>query len=100
VKISPCNHVRDGAPPAILFHGKADTAVPYATAEAFAAAMKKAGNRCKLAGFEGQAHGFFNFGGNENKFFIETVRKTDQFLVSLGWLKGEPTIEEFVKTLK
>jgi len=100
VKISPCHHVRAAAPPAIVFHGKADTTVPYATAEAFEAAMKKAGNRCDLAGFEGQPHGFFNFGRSENRFFIETVRKTDQFLASLGWLKGEPTIEEFAKSLK
>ena len=100
VKISPCHHVRAGAPPTIVFHGKADTTVPYVTAEAFANAMKKAGNRCELAGFEGQPHGFFNFGRNENKFFVETVRKMDQFLASLGWIKGEPTIEEFAKTLK
>ncbi|MCX6907438.1 MAG: alpha/beta hydrolase [Verrucomicrobia bacterium] len=100
VKISPCHHVRAGAPPAIIFHGKADTTVPYATAEAFAEAMKKVGSRCELAGFEDQPHGFFNFGRNENKFFVETVRKMDQFLASLGWLKGEPTIEEFAKTLK
>lgn len=99
-KISPCHHVRAGAPPAIVFHGKADTTVPYATAEAFEAAMKRAGNRCELAGFEGQPHGFFNFGRGENKLFVETVRKMDQFLVSLGWLKGEPTIEAFAKALK
>jgi acetyl esterase/lipase len=100
VKISPCHHVRAGAPPAIVFHGKADTTVPYATAEAFEEAMKKAGNRCDLAGFEGQPHGFFNFGRDGNKFFVETVRQMDRFLASLGWLKGEPTIEEFAKTLK
>ena len=29
-----------------------------------------------------------------------TGRKMDQFLASLGWLKGEPTIEEFAKSLK
>ena len=98
-KISPCHHVRAGAPPAIIFHGRADTTVPYATAKAFTEAMKKAGNRCELAGFEGQPHGFFNFGRNENKYFVETVRKMDQFLTSLGWLKGEPTIDEFMKRL-
>jgi len=99
-KLSPCHNVRAGTPPAIIFHGKADTTVPYATAEAFAEAMKKAGNRCDLVGFDGQSHGFFNFGRNENKYFIETVRKADQFLASLGYLKGEPTIDEFVKSLK
>ena len=43
-EISPCHHVKKGAPPTIIFHGKADTTVPYATAEAFAQAMKQAGN--------------------------------------------------------
>jgi acetyl esterase/lipase len=100
VKISPCHHVRAGAPPTIIFHGKADTTVPYVTAEAFAEAMKKAGSRCELAGSEGQPHGFFNFGRNDNKFFVETLRKMDQFLASLGWLKGEPAVDEFAKTLK
>ena len=99
-KISPCHHVRAGAPPTIIFHGKADTTVPYATAEAFAAAMKKAGNRCEVAGAEGQAHGYFNFGRGGNQFFVETIRKADQFLASLDWLKGEPTIEEFAKKLQ
>ena len=59
-KLSPAHNVRAGAPPMIIFHGKADTTVPYATAEAFAAKMKAAGNRCELVGFDGQAHGFFN----------------------------------------
>ncbi|MCX7826265.1 MAG: alpha/beta hydrolase [Verrucomicrobiae bacterium] len=100
VKISPCHHVRPGAPPAIIFHGMADTTVPYATARAFTEAMKKAGNRCELVGFEGQPHGFFNFGRGENKYFVETTRKMDLFLASLGWLKGEPTIDEFMKRLR
>ena len=33
--ISPAHHVKKGTPPTIIFHGKADTTVPYATAEAF-----------------------------------------------------------------
>lgn len=84
-KISPAHHVKPGAPPTIIFHGKADTTVPYITAEAFTAVMKKAGNRCELVGFDGATHSFFN----REPFFTQTLKAADTFLVSLGWLKME-----------
>ena len=98
VAISPTHNVKAGVPPTIVFHGKADSTVPFSTVEVFAAAMKKAGNRCEVAGFEGQQHGFFNFGKGDNSMFRETVKQADKFLASLGWLSGEPTVEKFFKT--
>jgi acetyl esterase/lipase len=89
--ISPAHHVKQGTPPTIIFHGKADTTVPYATAEAYTAAMKKAGNRCELVGFDDEKHGFFNYGRGDNSSYHATLVATDRFLASLGWLKGEPT---------
>ena len=86
VQISPWHHVRKGAPPTIIFHGKADTTVPYATAEMFASKMKDAGNRCELVGFEGAAHGFFNFGRQGSQGYRETLRRAAEFLQSLGYL--------------
>ena len=86
-----------GAPPIIIFHGKADITVPYATSEVFAAKMKAAGNRCELVGYEGEGHGFFNYGRGNNRFFRETLIKTDEFLASLGYLTGPPQVEEFLK---
>ena len=80
--ISPAHHVKKGAPPTIIFHGKADTTVPYLTAEAFTAEMIKAGNRCELVGYEGANHGFFN----APKWQEDSVRRMDQFLKSLGYL--------------
>ncbi len=100
VAISPTHNVKAGAPPTIVFHGKADTTVPFATVEAFASAMKKAGNRCEVAGFEGQQHGFFNFGRGDNAMFLATLTQADKFLVSLGWLSGEPTVEKFFDAAK
>lgn len=85
-KLSPAHHVRRGAPPTIIFHGKADTTVPYRTAEAFATAMRQAGNRCELVGYEGQPHGFFNYGRGDGSKYRETVAAMDAFLVSLGYL--------------
>ncbi len=93
--LSPAHHVKAGAPPTIIFHGKADTTVPIVTAEAFAAAMKKAGNRCELSAFDGQQHGFFNYGRGDDAMFRETLKLADKFLVSLGWQHGEPTVDAF-----
>lgn len=92
--LSPYHQVKSGAPPTIIFHGQADTTVPFRTAQLFSEAMTAAGNRCKLVGFEGQPHGFFNFGRSKNRHYIETVRAMDTFLAELGFLKGEPTIEQ------
>lgn len=80
-EISPIHHVKKGLPPTIIFHGKADTTVPYATVEKFTEVMKAAGNRCELIGYEGQPHGFFN-----KAKYPETLEATDAFLVSLGYL--------------
>ncbi len=98
--ISPTHNVKAGVPPTIVFHGKADSTVPFATVEVFAAAMKKAGNRCEVAGFEGQQHGFFNFGRGENMMFLASLTQADKFLASLGWLNGEPTVEKFFASSK
>lgn len=88
--VSPAHHVKRGAPPTIIFHGRADTTVPYSTAEAFTQAMRKAGSRCELVGFDGQPHGFFNHGRANGKY-AETAAEMDKFLVSLGWLKPPST---------
>jgi acetyl esterase len=93
--VSPAHHVKAGAPPTIVFHGQADTTVPYATAEFFAKAMKQAGNRCELVGYPDQAHGFFNWGRAGNQNFAGTLIQTHTFLKSLGWLPGEPRVKEF-----
>ena len=90
--LSPAHHVKKGVPPTIIFHGKADTTVPYATAEAFVRVMKSAGNRCELVGFDGQQHGFFNYGRGDNSNYHATLVASDRFLASLGWLQGEPTL--------
>ena len=83
---SPYPNIWKGAPPAVLFHGKADTTVPYKTADMFCHAMKAKGNRCDLEGYEGEQHGFFNFGRGDGSAFRSTLAKLDAFFVSLGWL--------------
>jgi len=93
-RISPYHHVKSGLPPTVIFHGRADTTVPYASVEAFAKAMQAAGNTCELFGYEGEGHGFFNYGRGGGEMYRATLRETDKFLAGLGWLEGKPTVEE------
>lgn len=90
--LSPLNHIRAGLPPTIIFHGEADPVVPYDSAVRFTSLMREKGNRCKLVGFPGKVHGFFNFGHDDGKAYFETVRAADIFLASLHFLDGEPTL--------
>lgn len=88
---SPLHHVDQGDPPAILFHGRADTTVPHATSERFCAAMREAGNRCELVSFDGRPHGFFNYARSRISY-VNTVWHMDRFLESLGYVEGAPTV--------
>ena len=76
--------MKKGTPPTIIFHGTADTTVPYATVEKFTEVMKAAGNRCELVGYAGEKHSFFN-----KSKYAETLAATDDFLVSLGYLPAK-----------
>ncbi len=81
--ISPAHHIGPHTPPTLILHGKADTTVPYASVVAFENEMKKAGRPCKLVGYDGAVHGFFN----RNEGFTKTLAEADGFLVDLGWIK-------------
>jgi len=89
-EISPLQHVTQGVPPCIIFHGTADRIVPFDSADRFTSAMKEAGNMCRLVPFEEKGHGFFNYGREkDNSSFNKTIEQTDTFLTSLGYLKAK-----------
>ncbi len=90
VAMSPIHHVTGETPAGIIFHGTGDKMVPFATSEQFANTVKKAGVRCDLKSYEGQPHGFFNYGRDENVMFRQTLNAMDAFLVDLGWLPENP----------
>ena len=81
--LSPTHHIGPHTPPTLILHGKKDTTVPYDSVVAFESAMKLAGRPCKLVGYEGAGHGFFNRGDDYRK----TLAEADAFLVDLGWIK-------------
>lgn len=116
--MSPAHHVRAGLPPAIIFHGRADSTVNVRTVEKFTELMLAAGNRCELKLYDGAPHGFFNLpnnapirnagangkntqeGASKNAKQVtdkavwhhQTLMELDKFLASLGWISGPPTL--------
>ncbi len=82
-EISPAHHIGPHTPPTLILHGTKDTTVPYASVIAFESVMKKEGRPCKLVGYEGAGHGFFNRGD----LYLATLAEADAFLVDLGWIK-------------
>jgi acetyl esterase/lipase len=88
---SPLHHVHRGIPPTVIFHGKADTTVPYSDVERFCIESKKVGNQCQLFGYEGATHGFFNPSRDAGKWYRATLLEMDRFLARLGYLSGPAT---------
>jgi len=85
--ISPIRYVSKETPPAILFYGTKDRFLP--DGQAMLKEGKKHGNRVELYTAEDQPHGFFN----RPPWKQLTLRAADAFLASLGYLKGEPTVQ-------
>ncbi len=91
-ELSPAHNVTGQAPPAIVFVGSKDKLIPTKTLEDFRDRMVAAGVRCELQVYPGEDHGFFNSKNQNGKYYALTLRSTDAFLRSLGWLHGEPTL--------
>jgi len=85
--ISPTLHLKKDTPPALILFGTKDRLLAHA--EEFIARSKQAGNRAEMYLAEGQGHGFFN----RSPWRERTLRRADEFLSSLGYLKGKPRIE-------
>lgn len=93
-ELSPYHHITADVPPTAIFHGTNDKTVPIETVEVFTKAMNEAGNTCELFSYDGEGHGFFNYGRGGNKMYYATVLEADKFLNRLGYLQGEPTLEQ------
>lgn len=87
--ISPAHNITCESPPTIVFLGRDDHLIPSAIAENYKAKMDEVGVRCDLYLYEGAGHGFFNNTKNDGKFYTITVREMDEFLRSLGYIKGK-----------
>ena len=87
-EFSPMHNISKETPPTIVFLGTEDELIPVETAEEYKKRMKEAGARCDLHLYQDQRHRFFN-----KICYYDTMLKTDHFLISLGYLKGTPTLE-------
>lgn len=85
--IDPARFIKKGLAPTVIYFGSADRMLDHA--RTFADQSKTFGNRCELFTAAGQPHGFFN----RSPWQEVTLRQTDMFLTSLGYLKGEPTVK-------
>lgn len=93
-EISPLHNIEEGAPPTIFFLGSKDRHIPVKTAYQYKNEMEKVGSRCEVIIYKNQSHGFFNKGRQEgDKCYIETTIAADEFLQSMNYLKGKPTIK-------
>ena len=76
--VSPYHHVDSAVPTTLILVGSQDPEVPVPTAEAFCAAVERAGGDCELALYEGQGHGFFHhptFREHTNQRIAEFLEK-------------------------
>lgn len=92
-ELSPVHHLPKDMCPAIIFHGAADTTVPLENVQRLQKKMQALGARCEVMVFDGETHGFFNYGRKNGVPYRKTVYAMDRFLASLGYLHGEPAIE-------
>jgi acetyl esterase len=92
-KVSPLFYIKPGQPPSLLMHGMDDTNVAPSQSQRFAEAMRKAGNRCDLMMLPQTKHAFVivNYTAPDEQV-VNAIRIADEFLVSLGYLKGKPTL--------
>jgi acetyl esterase/lipase len=92
-QLSPADHVDAKTPPTLLMVGSKDFLL--GGDRQFAERMKAAGARCDFDLYEGRTHGFFNYKKTATPDFLKTTESMDRFLTSLGYLKGEPSVEDF-----
>ncbi len=85
--ISPTAHVTEKTPPTLILFGTEDPLMQQA--QPFLNAAKAHGVRAELFTAEGVGHGFFNRPPWQDR----TIRRVDEFLGSLGYLQGPPTIK-------
>lgn len=81
-------------PPTLVFHGTADTTVPYANSMSFATTMRDNGNECLFVPFEGGKHSLNSsrFGASGREAHATIQKKVRAFLVDHGLIDRDPAV--------
>ncbi|MBK3517095.1 family 43 glycosylhydrolase [Carboxylicivirga marina] len=96
-EFSPYHNLSETAPPTLIMLGTKDKLFNPELAKAYQARMEELGQRCDLILYDGQEHAFFNKDKNEEMHY-QTMIDADKFLISLGFLAGEPaTLQSFTE---
>ena len=95
-EFSPLHNIDKDTPPAIVFFGSAEKLVKIPVMKEFKAKMESLGIKSELTIYDGPGHGFFNYGRDDNKWFLATMTETHNFLKALGWITGEATVEAYL----
>lgn len=85
--ITPNSFVSKDTPPAILFFGTADKL--KAGGDEYVKKARELGLRAEMWAAADMPHGFFN----KAPWIQVTARKMDEFLISLGYLGGDPLVK-------
>jgi acetyl esterase/lipase len=81
--ISPTLHLTKDSPPTLLFYGSDDDFL--AQGEEFMNRSKELDHHAEMYRAEGVGHGFFN----KSPWLEKTIQRTDEFLLSLGFLRPD-----------
>ena len=95
-EFSPLHNIDKDTPPAIVFFGSEEKLVKRPAMEAFKSAMEKHDTKSVLEVYDGPGHGFFNYGRDDNKWFLATMTAAHTFLGELGWITGDPAVEAYL----
>lgn len=84
---SPLHNIHRGVPPIVFMVGTNDRFIPVETAEYFKLVVDKVGGRCDLILYPNQKHGFFNYNENSIYYYEKTIKDSELFLKTLGYIK-------------
>ena len=88
---SPMHNVNKQTPPSIFFLGSKDPLIPVSTGKKWEKIVADQGKVSELHVWEGQPHGFFNYGRSKREnggvVFNEICQKMDAFLIKIKFLE-------------